>query len=578
MRCLMMRKNPRKIGDKHVYLVHQALTLLIKKQSINNYPKTVRETVVYLTNLYPNIVSATSKFDEKNTNTAKDLTLYLDDGTIKTINLFLIKRVGKIQTKNLGAKSFFLKYFLSEPVQEMFNKEFEIHYLDFLSSVANLREDKVQNYDRKTLKRVISNYFPRFTDEIEQYRNIFLYRLREVCFNLLKDVYNAKDRGFYHAYHTLFMTDDTTIITRYGKYESSVSVERFSLSSPYFNSIEIYKSGKNSVGIKFGEVALTLRFKFESGPTSSIKLAVSYDTFPSEDETEAANKKTVRKMSSLLENHQYEKGKNQSNAVGKCHEAITYYYFLEYYPNISQVEPNECVDIMSKYYNIVKPEVLANLFKTTSTIVPAIREKLYEKYHDFEIESIELVPDSYIKDKLDTGDLKLILRVNKAYEVESISLKALARKGSKLTTKNPGIGTILGPTYFNIGSLTPLVEEVKGKFLKGELDHRASLEVLASELGIQLKAAPQYHLKQGIENLLGRAMMAITFYEDNISVCKEHSQIASIINVYVQTPSAIQNTLAWNDGMELINLRVKFSKGQKYGWSTVKLASEYKIN
>ena len=570
-----MRKNSRKIGDEHVYMVHQALNLSIGKKAISNFPKAVRETVLYIKRLYPNIISATSKFDEKNTNTAKDLTLYLDDGTMKTVNLFLIKRGGKIQTKNLGAKSFFLKYFLSDPVQEMFNKEFETHYLDFLSSIASFKVGKIQDCDRKELKKVVSNYFPRFTGEIEQYRSIFLYRLRESCFTLLKDVYNAKDKGFYHAYHTLFMTDDTTIITRYGKYESSVSVERFSLSSPYFNSIEIYKSGKNSVGIKFGEVALTLRFKFESGPTSSIKLAVSYDTFPSEDETEATNKKTIRKMSFLLDNHQYEKGKNQSNAVGKCHEAITYYYFLHYFPNIAQVEPNECVDLMSKYYNIVKPEVLTDLFKATSTIVPTIREKLYEKYHDYEIESIELVPDSYIKDKLDTGDLKLILRVNKAYEVESISLKALAKKNSKLTTKNPGIGSILGPTYFNVGSLVPLVEEVKEKFLIGELDHRKSLEVLANELGTQLEAASQNHLKQGIENLLGRAMMAITFYKDNVSVCKEHSQIASIVNVYVKTPTAIQNTLAWNDDLESINIRVKFSKAHKYGWSTIKLTSEY---
>jgi hypothetical protein len=572
-----MQNNPRKIGDKHVYLVHQALNLFIKKQPINHFFKTVKETVKYITNLYPDIISITSKFGAENTNVAKDLTLYLDEGTKKTINLFLIKKGGRIQTKNLGAKSFFSKYFLSDSVQKMFNQEFEKYYLEFLENIAHFKERRSQSYDKKALKKVIPNHFPKFTNEIEQYRNIFLYKLREACFTLLKDSYNDKNRGFHHAYHTLFMTDDTTIITRYGKYESSVSVEKFSLSSPYFNAIEIYKSGKNSVGIKFGETALTLRFKFESGPVSSIKLAVSYDTFPSEAENEAINKKTIRKMSLLLNDHRYRKVSNQSNAIGKCHEAITYYYFLEYFPNISQVESNECVDIMTKYYNIVKPEVLADIFKATSTIVPAIRERLYEKYLDYEIESIELVPDSYIKDKLDTGDLKLILRVNNVYEVESISLKALARKNNRLTTKNPGIGSILGPTYFDVGDLTPVVKEVKENFLRGELDHRASLEALAGALGTHLKTASQDHLKQGIENLLGRAMIAITFYQDNVSVCKEHSKIASIVNVFVQTPTGIQNTLTWNDDLESINLRVKFSKGHKYGWSTVKLTAEYLV-
>eukprot|EP00130_Batrachochytrium_dendrobatidis_P008280 XP_006683155.1 hypothetical protein BATDEDRAFT_28721 [Batrachochytrium dendrobatidis JAM81] len=455
----------------------------------------------------------------------------------------------------------------------MFNLEFGKYYLEFLESIVNSKEGKTHGYDKKTLKRIISNHFPKFVDEIDQYRKIFLYKLRE-------DFYNDKDKGFYHAYHTLFMTDDTTIITRYGKFESAVSVERFSPSSPYFSAIEIYKSGKNSVGIKFGEIALTLRFKFESGPTSSVKLAVSYDTFPSEAENEAINKQTIRKMSFLLDSHQYQKASNASNAIGKCHEAITYYYFLQYFPDISQVEPNECVNLMSQYYNIVKPEVLKDIFSSTSTIIPSIREKLYEKYHDYEIESIELVPESYIKDKLDTGDLKLILRVNKEYEIESISLKALARKNNKLTTKNPGIGSILGPTYFDIGNLTPFVKGVKEKFLHGELNHRASLEVLANELGTQLEDASQDHLKQGIENLLGRAMMAITFYEDNVSVCKEHSLITSIVNVLVQTPSTIQNTLAWNGGLDFINLRVKFSKGQreKYAGAINTISRELKGN
>lgn len=572
-----MQSNPRKIGDKHVYLVHQAIILSIKNLPIHDFPKTVRETVLYITKLYPNIVNVTSKFDEENTNTAKDLILYLNDGSTKAINLFLIKKGGRIQTKNLGAKSFFSKYFLSETIQDKFNEKFETYYLEFLNNVVRFIGERSQDSDRRALKRIISEHYPKFTNEIEKYRNILLYKLREDCFTLLKDIYNNKDRGFYHAYHTLFMTDDTTIITRYGKYESSVAVEKFSPSSPYFNVIEIYKNGKNSVGIKFGEIALTLRFKFESGPTSSIKLAVSYETFPSETEIEATNKRTIRKMSLLLDKHQYQKASNQSNAIGKCHEAITYYYFLEYFPSITQVEPNECVDIMSKYYNIVKPEILKAIFHSTSTIVPAIREKLYEKYQDYEIESIELVPDSYVKDRLDTGDIKLILRKNQVYVVESISLKAYAKKNNKITTKNPGIGSILGSLYFDIGDLTPLVNEVKENFLKGELDHRASLEVLAGELGKQLKVASQDQLKKGIESLLGKAMMAVTFYEDNVSICKVHSKIEGIVKVLVRTPTAIQNTLSWNDELEYINLRVKFSKGKNYGWSAVKLTSEYSV-
>lgn len=572
-----MTMDPRRIGDEHVYLVHEALIRSINNLSINDYQKTVKETVRYIINLYPNIKSVTSKFDAKNTNLAKDLILYLDDGTKKNVNLFLINRNGRIQTKNLGAKSFFSKYFLSESMQEVFNREFEKYYLRFLKSIVHIKERSVQECDKSTLRKKIANHFPKFTDNINQYRNVFLYGLRETAFKILKAYYNDKSEGFINAYHTLFMTKDTTIITRYGKYESSVSVEKFSPTSPYYRAMEIYKRGENSVGIKFGEYALTLRFKFESGPTSSIKLAASYETFPSEAENEAVNKRTIRKMSLLLKDHQYQHGSNQSNAIGKCHEAITYYYFLRYFPDVSQVEPSECASLMSKYYNIVKPDVLDDLFHSTSTIVPVIREKLNEKYYNYKITSIELVPDSYIEDKLDTGDLMLILRVDQEYEVVNISLKKLAAKSKKLTTKNPGIGTILGSTYFAIGDLTPIAKSVKERFQRGELDHRKSLEVLAEELGTALENSSQENLKRGIENLLGKAMMAITFYKDNSSVCKEHSKITSTIDVKVQVPSTIQNTLTWDNNMEAISLRMKFSRAQKYGWSTVKLTSEYSI-
>ena len=58
---------------------------------------------------------------------------------------------------------------------------------------------------------------------------------------------------------------------------------------------------------------------------------------------------------------------------------------------------------------------------------------------------------------------------------------------------------------------------------------------------------------------------------------EEHSKIDSVITVHVKKPSPIQNTLAWNYDLETINLRVKFSRGQEHGWSSIKLASEYQL-
>lgn len=571
-----MKINQRFLGDEHVKSVQQALLLFIKQQPIDHFPQTVIQTVHFITNLYPNIESITSKFENSNPDQGKDLTLYLKNNTI-TVNLFLIRKGGRIQPKNPGAKSFFSKYFLSEQLQDMFNKAFEKNYLEYLKELVSLKEKLLYVQDKRELKKLASSYFPKFNEEINPYRDKFLYRLREKSFALLKDFYNEKSEGFFNAYNVFFMTEDVNIITSYGKKEKDVTVEEFNLGTPRFGDIQIYKNGKSTVGIKYGNVGLTLRFKFESSPTSSIKLAVSFEEFPDESEIEAVNGRTIQKVADLLSCHKFIQTSNSSNAIGKCHEAFTYYYFLKEFQDISQVEPDECVQLMTQYYNLVNPVVLEKLYKSTITIVPIIREKLNEKYSTFIIESIELVPDSYIIDRLNTGDIQLILKVNDEYVVENISLKALAKKSSKITTKNPGIGTILGPTYFNVGSIDSIVREVKSKFQIGVLSHKESLEILSGELGLQLEKATQDQLKQGIENLLGKPMMAVTFYDESISYCLEHAQINSIIKVYLKKPSSIQNTLAWNNDLETINLRVKFSRGHEHGWSTIKLTSEYQL-
>ena len=124
--------------------------------------------------------------------------------------------------------------------------------------------------------------------------------------------------------------------------------------------------------------------------------------------------------------------------------------------------------------------------------------------------------------------------------------------------------------------MDPIVKEVKDKFSNGELNHKESLEILAEELGVQLKEATQAQLKKGIENLLGKAMMAVTFYEEKVSYCKEHSKINSNVTVYVKT-TPNQNKLTWDNGKDAIDLRVKFSRGHEHGWSSVKLTSEYQI-
>ncbi|WP_347861536.1 hypothetical protein U0355_12975 [Salimicrobium sp. PL1-032A] len=576
-----MGKNPRESGDEHVKLVHQGLLTSLQNNSLQQYPNTVTKTVEYIKDLYPEIIYVHSKFEFSEPDQKNDLTLLLSNKETVAINLFKIKKGSRVQQKNLGAKSFFKKYFLSSELQDSFNTEIGKYYHDFLNELVSYKlgeEHYIQS--NKEMRKYVAKHFPSFSTNISnEARRTFLYKTRETCFELLKMTYNLRKQQLQHAYNKLLMSDEVTIITKYRdptdmSFGNNIEIEKLNLREPDFSNIHLYKKGKHTVGIRFGEVALTLRFKFESSPMSSIKLAVSFETFSSEFSDQ--NYRTKKEMIRLITHHKQNVNKNDSNAIGKCHEAISYFYFLDYFTNIRQAELNECVELFQKYYKMIKPETLDELFQSTKTIVPEISNYLNAKYGAYTVQEIELVPDSYLLNKLDTGDIKLLIRLKSGeYISEKISLKAMAKKGSKVTTKNPGIGTILGENYFNIGSMKSVNETVKEKFETYQLNHTESLEEISRELGGSLIIADQLHLKQGIESLLGEALMAVTFYKDNESICKEHSEIKGEIIVSVQEPSRIQNTLYWNNKLEKLSLRAKFSKGQKYGWSTIKFTSEY---
>ena len=130
-----MKKNSKLIGDEHVKSVHQALLQFLRKQPMDYYSNTVKQTVYFITNLYPNIELVASKFENGNPDQANDLTLYMNNNEKVTVNLFLIKKGGRIQPKNPGAKSFFSKYFLSGQLQEMFNQQFESKYFEYLKEL-----------------------------------------------------------------------------------------------------------------------------------------------------------------------------------------------------------------------------------------------------------------------------------------------------------------------------------------------------------------------------------------------------------------------------------------------------------
>ena len=565
------------IGKRHVLEVCEALNSYLIDESINAFNELVQETAKYILKLYPNIRVVRSKFETEQPDFNPDLLLTLSNDVEIKVSLFRIKGKSAIQPKNLGAKSFLEKYFLSERLQQNFNDYFAKEYDLYLQSILDISGYR-NVYDRTPeLKRKVSAQYPKFEDEINPLRTGFLFSLREYCFMLLKEEFNEGTLGIRNAYKELMMLDSTNIITRYTNENKCSCVEEWKSTIDLDQGIHLYKKGNDRIGIRFGTDALTIRFKFESSPTSSVKLATSYEVFPAENGIVHKNLKSIKMFEGLLERHKQLNKKDDSNAIGKCNEAMVYYRILVTDPKVHQVDEEEFQLMLESYAPYISTKTLLNIQQSSKNAVVKIDEYLQRKYHSYEIEAIQLVPDNYLKDRLDTSDLKVILRVEERYVEENLSLKAISKSGAKITVKNPGAGTILGPLYFDVGSLALVTDDVKDKFIQKQLTRKQCLEVISVALGGYLEMANQAQLQKGLAAIRGTATTIVTNYSSNKSLILEHDVIKGEVKVYPQTPSLIQTTLCWNDKQEELSLRVKFSKGQQHGWSSLKLACEYMV-
>ncbi|MGE7952334.1 hypothetical protein [Lysinibacillus xylanilyticus] len=552
-------------GKAHVFTVYESL--------VNHKSD---PTANYIKQLYPNIKSIVNKYQTNQPDQHPDLLLTLQNEDVVKINLFSIKGNTPIQPKNLGAKSFLTKYFNSEALQKMFNVDFEHELKAFYREIVSQKE-QINEYDTTTILRgKVKQYFPKFTDEINPLRRAFLAQIRDIAFYLLKEAYNAKKGLLEETFRILMMTDSINIVSRHNK-EGIYKVEQWQTQIDFTKPLHIYKKGNDTVGLRIAEHALTLRFKFESRPFTSIKLATSFEYFPENAKVLNENLQSIEAFEKKIEQHVQTSKKNSSNAIGKCNEAIVYYRLLKANPSLQQVEESAYQEMMTSYSSIVTHDVLLQIVEASIVTKERIEEYLVNKYGEYQLQSIQLVPESYIKDRLDTTDLKIILIANGQYIEEGLSLKAIATKSAKITVKNPGAGQILGPLYFNIGSLVPLLDELKQQFEFRKKNHRQCLEEISAEFGLAVGNAELSKLQMGLEAILGNATKVITMYKQNDCRILEHSKAIGHIAIYQQTPSAIQTTFICNEGELKLSLRVKFSSGQSKGWSSLKFVGEMGI-
>lgn len=566
--------NQRHIGDQHVKNVVRACNQQLRNQPIDSASEITLETVKYIFSRFPNVSRIKSKFDFENSDEHPDLIIEEENRRRHEVNLFLVKGTSAIQPKNLGAKSFFTKYFLSHELQKRFNQHIEQEYELFLKRAMDIHGEEI---DVKIVKKDVKEKYPRFSEEIEPFRKSFLFELREYGFYLLREEYSSEVEKTKHAFDQLLMRSTENIVTRHVGGNKCLCVQSFESKADLDEELHIYKKGQNSIGIRAGEEALLLRFKFESGPTSSIKLATSFETFSYEEDVLQENQRMMKRFEKIIAQHTHVEKKNKSNAIGKVNEAAVYYEFVKQQPSIYQVDSNEGVSTLEDFVSYVSKSELDQILTAAKGTVQSIVNHLQRKFSGYQLDSVQLAAGSYLKNRLDTSDMKVVIVKGTDYEEENLSLKALAKKSARVTSKNPGAGQILGQQYFDVGDLKGLIEDVKQQFEQGHYTHQACLEKVSEEIGSTLENATQEKLRTGLQALLGQSTVVITFYKVSKSMVLEHEHIGSHIRVFKHTPSTIQTTLQWNDGHEELSLRVKFSASQKRGWSSLKLACDYMI-
>lgn len=554
-------------GKAHVLNVYKAL--------IGNDIK--HPTAKFIKEKFPAIQKVENKYEHPNPDLQPDLKIILHNNKSVNINLFSIQGNAKIQPKNLGAKSFISRYFYNEYFQQLFNESLESELKIFFKEILSTKNKPVLYDTLSILRNEVKSTFTKFTKEINSYRTGFLIRIRDIAFNVIKEAYNTNKESLRKTFDELMMVDAVNIITRF-KNGDIFMVEEWKVEIDYNQPLEIYKKGVSTIGLRIGRDALTLRFKFESSPHTSIKLASSYEKFEEQSKLELKNNRTIKIFNSEIVNHQGNLNKNDSNAIGKCNEAIIYYQMVKNNLSIEQVDDSVFIGMFKTYSSSVSNEVIMDLANTAPSTVEAIQTYLYEKYGDYILKSIELVPDSYIKNRLDTSDLKLGFTVENKYLEEGLSLKALARKTSKITVKNPGAGQILGPLYFGVGSLVSLIDELKIKFEKGTLTHQDCLKKVSMETGEALVVAAKKDIQKGLIALLGEQTKVISIYKTNECSIIELQNVGENIKVKTQYPSDIQTTFIDPENNFELTLRVKFSSGQSKGWSSLKFAAEMRIN
>lgn len=568
-------------GDTHTKQVTTYLKQLIHSDSAK--PSTNDAswmTAYFLFTQFPGIIDAQSKFEFPNSDNYADLYIYQNDQVIP-IHLFSLKKRGSIQPKNPGAKSFLKKYFNLPEAQLQLNSIIDQERKELYRHILTQKNRSHLYLSDRDLKKQVS-LLKLSPSESKKYRQMILESIRDQCYSILLKLLNTNHTLIFNGFKALSLIEEYKVLS-IQEINKSIHIEMQQQEFKSFHNICLLKKNTSSIYIYIDDFELELRFKFESSLSSSIKLATKLSsaihlTEQLPQKFESVNNQLLNTFEDTLKDHTYIPRSNNSNAIGRCNETLLIYQFIKKNSSINVVDAEIVQSTFEKHYKNLNNETFEQLITCSETTYHSISVFLEERFGQFyAIQQIQLVADSYISNKLETADIIFTINHKNSYIEIPLSLKALKKKNSMMTLKNPGVGSILSYRYFDIyDDMQLYIARIKEKYQSNLLDRKEVLSIVSQKITEHLKNASQTSLELGLRNMIGTNTSVISFYQQNLSSIHSYLQVEGPVEV--QQINSTTTRLSWMSGQEEIRLRVKFSSGASHGWSSLKLSCERLIN
>ena len=515
-------------GDTHTKQVTTYLKQLIHSDSAKLSTNDASwMTAYFLFKQFPGITDAQSKFEFPNSDNHADLYLYQNDQIIP-IHLFSLKKRGSIQPKNPGAKSFLEKYFNLPEAQSKLNSIIDQERQELYRHILTQKNLSHLYLSDRDLKKQVS-LLKLSPLESKKYRQMILESIRDQCYSILLKLFNTNHTLIFNGFKALSLIEEYKVIS-IQDINKSIHVEMQQQEFKSFHNVYLLKKNTSSIYIYIDDFELELRFKFESSLSSSIKLATklssaSHLTEQLPQKFESINNHFLNTFEDTLKDHTYVSRSNNSNAIGRCNEALLIYQFIKKNPSINVVDANIVHSTFEKHYENLNNEMLEQLITCSETTYHSLSVFLKKRFGEFyAIQQVQLVADSYISNKLETADVIFTINHKNTYIEIPLSLKALKKRNSMMTLKNPGVGSILSYRYFDIyDDMQLYIARIKEKYQSDLLDRKEVLSIVSHKITEHLKNASQTSLESGLRNMIGTNTSVISFYQQNM--CSIHSYL-----------------------------------------------------